>query len=343
LFFLLVCLHLHIWLCSKAAQRINAADICTFGCAPKPPIESMQQKTQSIELGKLTLGQDTTWQGIVIIAGDIYVPPGVTLTIAPGTQVKFKRIEKTDNLINLDPPYYPYAEIIVHGKLVANGTKDNRIVFTSAEVDAKRGDWGTINLLGSDDNSIQYAKISFAHNGIHAHGSTARITHCEFVENGVGISFKSEVETTGVPWFGKRSNFIITDNLFHRNGGGVGLTNSDGEIMYNEIRDNKFFGVWPKENTGVQISYNEITGNNKGVVLYQTQGMTLTNNNIYANQNYEISIAGVQDYMVDAPYNWFGTTNKQKIEEMIFDKNDDPEIGVILFYPYRDSPVEWKR
>ena len=320
------------------------ATICTFGCAPKQSNESVQH-TQSIELNKLTISQDTTWQGNVIIAGDIFVPPGVTLTIAPGTQVKFKRIEKTEeqNLFSLENPYHPSAEIIVQGKLIANGTKDNRIVFTSVEIDAKQGDWGSINLLGSDDSSIQYANISFAYMGVHAHGATARITHCEFVDNGIGISFRTEVKTPGVPWSGKRSNFIITDNLFHRNGGGVGFTNADGEIMHNEIRDNKFFGVWPKENVKARISYNEITGNKKGVVLRQTQGMTLTNNNIYANQSYEISAAGVQDYFVDAPNNWFGTTDKQKIEEMIFDKNDDSELGVILFEPYRDSPVEWKR
>ena len=151
--------------------------ICTYGCALKPSNESVQQ-TQSIELNKLIISQDITWRGNVIIAGDIFVPPGVTLTIAPGTQVKFKRIEKTEvqNLFSLDNPYYPVAEIIVYGRLIANGTKDNHIVFTSAEVDAKQGDWGAINLLGSDDNSIQYAKISFAQTGVHAHGSTARIT-----------------------------------------------------------------------------------------------------------------------------------------------------------------------
>ena len=312
--------------------------LCTFitlGC----------EKKSSIELGKQTLETDTTWQGNVLITGDIYVPPGVTLTVAPGTIVKFKRVEETmeRNLFALDSPYYPVAEIIVRGRLIANGTKDNHIVFTSAEVDARPGDWGALNLLGSDDHSVKYAKVLFAFNGIHAHGSTGSITHCEFASNGVGISFKSEEENPDVPWFGKRSKFIITDNLFHRNKGGVGLRNSDGEIMHNEIRDNKFFGVWPKENVGARISYNEITGNKKGVLLYQTQGVTLTNNNIYDNKDYEIAVATAQDYPVEAPNNWFGTINKQKIEELIFDQKDDPDLGAVLFEPYLHKPVEWER
>lgn len=303
------------------------------------------EKKPSLEIGKQTLPEDTTWQGDIFVTGDIYVPPGVTLTVAPGTIVKFKRIEETDerNLFALDSPYYPVAEIIVRGRLIAKGTSEDRIVFTSAEVDARPGDWGALNLLGSDDHSIEYAKILFAYNGVHAHGSTGSITHCEFASNGVGISFKSEEETPDVPWFGKRSKFVITDNLFHRNKGGVGFRNSDGEIMHNEIRDNKFFGVWPKENVKAQISYNEITGNKKGVLLYQTQGVVLSNNNIYDSKDYEIAAAAAQDYDVDARHNWFGTINKQKIEELIFDNYDDPDLGTVFFEPYLKKPVEWER
>lgn len=306
-----------------------------LGCEKKP----------SIEIGKQTLTEDTTWQGVVFVTGDIYVPPGVTLTVTPGTVVKFKRIEETNerNLFNLETPYYPNAEIIVRGRLLVNGTSEDGIVFTSAEVDARPGDWGALNLLGSDEHNIRYAKILFAYNGVHAHGATGSIAHCEFASNGVGISFKSEEETPGVPWFGKRSKLIITDNLFHRNKGGIGFRNSDGEIAHNEIRDNKFFGVWPKENVQVQISNNEITGNKKGVLLYQTQGLTLSRNNIYDNKDYEISVAEAQDYDVDARNNWFGTINKQKIEELIFDRKDDPDLGTVLFEPYLDKPVEWER
>ena len=64
-------------------------------------------KSQEIELSKQTIDKDTTWSGNIIIGGDIYIPPGVTLTIAPGTIIKFKKIdEKSDqNLFDTDSPY----------------------------------------------------------------------------------------------------------------------------------------------------------------------------------------------------------------------------------------------
>lgn len=303
------------------------------------------EKQRTIEIGKETIAADTTWDGIVLVTGDVLVPPGVTLNIAPGTQVKFRRIDENSdrNLFGIDSPYYPQAELIIQGRLVARGTADRKIVFTSAEIKAQPADWGAINLLGSDNNIIEHARILFAYNGIHAHGAEAQVAHCEFARNGVGISFKSEEEAPGVPWFGRRSKLSIIDNQFYKNKGGIAFRNSSAEISNNEIRDNKFFGIWPKEETDAVISYNEITGNKKGVYLYQARGIRLDHNNIYDNSDYNIAVAEAQDFTVEARNNWFGTINRQKIEEMIFDMKDDPDLGEILYEPFLDSKVKWER
>jgi parallel beta-helix repeat protein len=292
----------------------------------------------------LTISKDTTWSGTVLVKGDVYVEPGVTLTITPGTIIKFKRIDETSdqNLFDIDSPYYPQAELIIRGRLIAKGTAKKKIIFTSAEVDARPADWGAVNFLGSNDNIIEHAKFSFAYNGVHAHGSSARIAHSEFVKNGVGISFKSEVEIPGVEWFGKRSNLTVTDNFFARNKGGIGFRSSDAVISHNEIIDNKFFGIFPKEDVKAEIRKNEITGNKKGVYLYQARGFKLNNNNIYDNKDYNISVAEAQDYNVDARSNWFGTINQKKIEEMIFDKKDDPDLGKVEYEPFLDKQVKWQ-
>jgi hypothetical protein len=302
------------------------------------------QKQQVTELSKQTIDKDTTWSGNITIGGDIYVPPGVTLTIAPGTVVKFKKInEKSDqNMFDIDSPYYPEAELIIRGKLIAKGTPDNKIVFTSAEMTPRAADWGAINFLGSDGNVIEHAKIFCAYNGIHAHGGSVTVSYTEFARNGVGISFKKEEETPDAPWFGKESNMKITHNVFAGNKGGIGFRNSNAEILHNEIRDNKFFGIWPKENSKAIIKYNEITENVKGVYLYQAKGLELEYNNIYDNRSYDIAIAEAQDFPIKAPNNWFGTTDREKISELLFDKNNDPELAEIEIDPVLDKPVDWK-
>lgn len=302
------------------------------------------QKPRVTELSKQTIDKDTTWSGNIVISGDIYVPPGVTLTIAPGTIVKFKKIdEKSDqNLFDIDSPYYPEAELIIRGKLIARGTPDNYIVFTSAEMTPRAADWGAINFLGSEGNEVEYVKIYCAYNGIHAHGSSVTVSHAEFARNGVGISFKKEEEKPAVPWFGKPSHLKISYSIFSKNKGGIGFRNSSADIRHNEIRENKFFGIWPKEDVDALIKFNEITENLKGIYLYQAKGLQLEYNNIYNNRTYDIAIAEAQDFPVNAANNWFGTTSPEKIQEMLFDKNDDPELAEITFQPFLTQPVDWK-
>ncbi len=302
-------------------------------------------KSQEIELSKQTIDKDTTWSGNIIIGGDIYIPPGVTLTIAPGTIIKFKKIdEKSDqNLFDIDSPYYPEAELIIRGKLIAKGTPEQMIVFTSAEMTPRAADWGAINFLGSEGNQIEYVKIYCAYNGIHAHGSSVDVSHSEFARNGVGISFKKEEETPDAPWFGKGSKLKISHNVFSGNKGGIGFRNSSAEITHNEIKENKFFGIWAKEDSDALVKYNEVTDNQKGIYLYQAQNLRLEYNNIYNNRTYDIAIAEAQDFPVNAANNWFGTTNQDKIQEMIFDKNADPELAEIEFKPFLKKPVKWDK
>ncbi len=316
-----------------------------FVCAAFALLLAGCQRQQALEVSKLTITADATWSGNILVAGDVYVEPGVTLTIAPGTVIKFKRIDETSdqNMFDIDSPYYPAAELIIRGRLIARGTPKKKIVFTSAEIDARPADWGAVNFLGSDNNVVEHCKFMFAYNGIHAHGSKIEVSNSEFVKNGVGISFKSEEETPGVEWFGKRSSAKVTNSIFANNKGGIGFRNSDAVIMHNEIRDNKFFGVFPKENSKAEISKNEITGNKKGVYLYQVRGIQLSHNNIYDNVDYNISVAEAQDYDIDASNNWFGTINQEKIGEMIFDKNDDPDLGRVEIDPILDQRVEWKQ
>lgn len=302
------------------------------------------QKPQVVELNKQTLAKDTTWQGTVQINGDIDVPPEVTLTVLPGTTVKFKRIdEKSDqNMNGVETPYYPQAELIIRGRIIARGTKEQTIVFTSAEIDARPADWGAINLLGGEGNVIEYCKILFAYNGVHSHGASAAVNHNEFAKNGVGVSCKKEEETPGVPWFGKISDMQVTYNRFVGNKGGIGFRNSKAVVSHNLFQDNKFFGIFPKDEVQAEISYNEVTANKKGVYLFQAKGLSIHHNNIYDNTDYNVAVAEAQDFDVDARQNWFGTTNAEKIDELIFDKKDDPEMGSILIEPVLQERVKWE-
>ncbi len=316
-----------------------------FGIILILAISACGKKQQQTELPMQTLKENTTWSGIVIVDGDIYVPPGVVLTIKPGTVIKFKRIDEKSkqNMFGVESPYYPEAELIIRGELIARGTAKEKIVFTSAESDARPKDWGAINLLGSPGNIIDHCKILFAYNGVHSHGAEAVITNSEFAKNGVGISFKKEEESPSVPWYGKKSNMKITHNRIYNNKGGIGFRNSIAIISHNLIEDNKFFGIFPKEEAEAKISYNEITGNKKGIYLYQTRKVQISHNNIYDNTDYNVAVAEAQDYDIVATNNWFGTINTKKIDASIFDKNDDKDLGQVKYQPFLLKRINWDK
>lgn len=74
-----------------------------------------------------------------LLKGQVFIPTGVTLTVPAGTIIKGDKASK--------------AVLIVQpgGKLIANGTASNPIVFTSAQAigERDRGDWGGIVMLGN--------------------------------------------------------------------------------------------------------------------------------------------------------------------------------------------------
>ncbi len=106
------------------------------------------------------------WSGTVTLTGDIVVPSSVTLTIKPGTRVVFPA-GSDDTSGGEDPAR---TELIVHGSLVAVGTAESGITFTSGTLTSpQRGDWGGIRLVMDEANgsvTISHATIEYATYGI---------------------------------------------------------------------------------------------------------------------------------------------------------------------------------
>ena len=295
-----------------------------------------------MEFGKETLKKDTTWNGEILITGDVHVPEGVTLTISPGTNIRFKKfsLESDRNLFGIESPYYEQAEIIVTGKLIAKGTDEKPILFTSAETNPQTADWSALNFLGSKGNVVENCRIEYAYNGIHAHGAEVLIKNNILVKNAVAISVKKEDEVKGTPGFGIPADITVTGNLIEDNKGGINVRISRAVITHNTIRNNKFFGIWIKGQCPGAISGNEITANQKGIFFYKAGTISIRGNNIYNNIDYNLAIADDQPKDLIANSNWFGTTDRGKIEALIFDQKSDPTVAKILVEPFLGERVK---
>lgn len=132
-----------------------------------------------------------TWSGTVTVAGDVYFAPWATLTVTPGTTVRFEKqtgvdIEATgwtegaDAYIkdNRDPTGregYKASHFRVHGKILAIGTAEAPISFTSAQAGPEYADWDELSVTAG--SVLDHVRLSYAHNGVTISGNNVSVTN----------------------------------------------------------------------------------------------------------------------------------------------------------------------
>ncbi|MDD4991524.1 MAG: T9SS type A sorting domain-containing protein [Paludibacter sp.] len=92
----------------------------------------------TIAAGNITTNTTWTKNHVYLLTGYVFVNDGVTLTIEPGTIIRGDKTSKATLIVSQG------------GKLIANGTVAEPIVFTSNQPVGSRaaGDWGGVILLG---------------------------------------------------------------------------------------------------------------------------------------------------------------------------------------------------
>ena len=137
---------------------------------------------------RCSISQDTTWEGDVRVEDHIVVGSGVTLRVMPGTRVKFQH-------------YRGYREpdrrlgMAILGTLIAEGTAEDPIYFTSDAPDPCNGDWSMIRLENSTHCVLRYCVFEFGQQGINVWQGSPVVSHCVFRwHNWEGIYFESYCE-----------------------------------------------------------------------------------------------------------------------------------------------------
>ena len=133
------------------------------------------------------LKESEIWAGEILITGSVDFDHGVSLTINPGTKVLF---EKNQDIAGTDWTKWADAYIKEHkdptgregyreshfsltAKIIAVGTKEAPIIFTSAQIKKEYADWNTLVLLS--DSRLENVELSFAHNGVNVEGKNVTI------------------------------------------------------------------------------------------------------------------------------------------------------------------------
>lgn len=191
-----------------------------------------------------TLAADTTWSGEVLVEKPLTVAKGATLTIKPGTVVRFNTS----------------AGLTVSGVLKASGSKTARIKFMSAAKKPKKGDWAGIALDSSGLGTVvSFCRIE--------HAASLSITTCspEIKDNELVNG------ETGIALARKAASVIRRNRIKGMTKGGIICQmGSTPFVTGNTIEDCGGFGVSKGQDAQPAISGNAISGCVNGIYLDQS-------------------------------------------------------------------------
>lgn len=201
------------------------------------------------------ISEDETWDTDLELTGQYYVLPGVTLTIEAGVEVSFTfhngNIENVGAIITLPADGENFETPQPSGRLVAEGTANNPIVFTSARATKLPGDWGGIVLAGEGINNIDGGRgeveglpdaIQYGGNNNADDSGILKYVRIEYV----GFSFAEGSELNGLSLYSVGSGTTLeyiqvykcTDDGFEWFGGSV-----DARYLISSFNDDDTFDM----------------------------------------------------------------------------------------------------
>jgi len=120
---------------SSQAQTVTFVDVATSGDYVR--IETGTGASTAVDATVLTRSQRWTKDKVYILARNVIVPSGVTLTIEPGTLIRAERPSKGQGASGAEAalsPADPGALVVARGgRIIAAGTSDAPIIFTTMD------------------------------------------------------------------------------------------------------------------------------------------------------------------------------------------------------------------
>lgn len=246
-----------------------------------------RSKDKSLYFGGTWFGyldEDTTWskQGSpYIISGDLIVSQQAILRIEPGVEVRFWANYDHENLGQDDQR----GGLMIHGRLIAEGTAAEPIIFTSHSEEHRPGDWGCLWVSGAGSAQMHNCQLRYAVSGVYAENTIVNLTDClvEYCQSH-GIIFHGEgadglVLRTVVEYCQGRGFFIyggsdaVIRDCSSRENGSSGMALGSGTILVEGSRfvNNGKNNWWNA--TGLGIQWEEGYNDEGPIVIRGCQAM----------------------------------------------------------------------
>lgn len=231
---------------------------CSYSPSGQPSSSPSGGEKAQTKSGRLQ--KDEIWSGEIRISGELVIPREVSVTVMPGTLVRFK-----------SDGGHP-GRILVEGSLYAQGNPDRPIIFNSLS-----GGWDGIFFTKQSMGSALRSCIIQNHRQIYLNTDAVRINDC--VINGA--------EEAGIVVDGVSPR--LTNISVSQSGTGIYCLNgASPEISQSSITMNGY-GIVCESGSSPLIS-NSVIANNRmhGVVCYSGSSPKLVSNNIVHNGGWAV-------------------------------------------------------
>ncbi|MFC1714821.1 right-handed parallel beta-helix repeat-containing protein, partial [Candidatus Poribacteria bacterium] len=207
-------------------------------------IQGLVRLGQSVQMVHVygTIQEDARWTGYFyyIVHDSINLAQGATLAISPGTLVMFDGANSGLN---------------VQGTLIANGTSELPITFTSNKASPQKGDWGGITFADtSTGNILDHVRVSYASYSVTVTSSDLTLINSTIRDNSTAAVYLTESTAT-------ISGNVISNNGDNTSEHGIILSSSSPEITNNTISNNAGCGICSYGDSHPVIQGNTISSN----------------------------------------------------------------------------------
>jgi parallel beta-helix repeat protein len=187
------------------------------------------------------VGADTVWEGRIAVGDMITVAAGATLTVRPGTEVRFS----------------PQGGLTVLGALRAEGTAGQPVLFLPA-VEGQEP-WAGINLAGDATSVLALCRVAGAR-AVSLSAGAHRVTGCEISGGLVGIAAG-----------GDKTRGVIAGNRLHdlREGGILCTAGAAPAVTDNVVERCGSRGIGANQGAAPEIRGNRVSGCESGIELNQ--------------------------------------------------------------------------
>jgi|GEM_PF-1022824 len=224
--------------------------------------KEVQLPTQPDALPQISgvLQEDRVVEGEVVLAADLLVPSGRTLTLRPGTTI----FVKPDPSTKIDPEWLsPETELLVRGTLRIEGTPERPVTFLPLALpEGQSIAWAGIELDRATDSVVRHARIHGAETGILSIGSSPLIRDSLIRGCRYGIVLQ------------QASPLLIGNRIEGGEGGVFCWWGSRPELRLNRISGNEEEGLFIDRSSLPSLADNLITGNDFGLVAHDPKLVT---------------------------------------------------------------------